>query len=140
MTFFEPNFWAILIAAVVTFIIGALWYTVLFGKVWMRLHGYADNTAEQMAQMQRHARQAYVVSFLAYLAMAAALSLLADYVILVSAAQAIKLALLVFVGFVGPVGLIANRYSDKPLAAWLIDAGYQLLYFIVMSLIVTLWI
>lgn len=139
MTFFQPNFWAILVAAVATFVIGALWYTALFGKVWMRLHGYADNTPEQMAQMQRAARKTYAVSFVGYMAMAAALSLLADYIVLESATQAIKLAGLIFVGFVGPVGLIANLYSDKALAAWLIDAGYQLLYLIIMSLLVTVW-
>lgn len=34
---------------------------------------------------------------------------------------------------------MAHMYSGKVLAAWLIDAGYQLIYFILMVVILTAW-
>lgn len=34
------NFVAVLIATVAQFIVGAVWYSVLFGKLWGRIHGF----------------------------------------------------------------------------------------------------
>lgn len=34
------NYLAILLAAIVQFIIGAIWYTPLFGKLWGKIHGF----------------------------------------------------------------------------------------------------
>lgn len=140
MHYYDPNPWAILVAAAATFALGSLWYVALFGEAWRHLHGYVDLSPERLDQLQRSARKAHPVAFAGYLATAAGLSLMADYFILQSAAQALKMAALVFVCFLGPVGLAASMYSGKPLAAWLIDAVYQLLYLIIMSLIVTLWV
>jgi len=36
------NYWAVLVAALATFMLGGLWYTALFGKAWARLSGYSD--------------------------------------------------------------------------------------------------
>jgi len=139
MAYFEPNYWAIIAAAALAFVLDALWYSVLFGRLWVRLHGYGGHTAEELAAAHERARTAHVVSLVGYLFVAAALSLLADYIVLTSVEQALKLALLAFFGFVGPVGVIGSMYADRPVGAWLIDAGYQLLYLVVMSLVVVLW-
>ncbi len=36
----QINFIAVLVATVVQFIIGAIWYSLLFGKLWGRIHGF----------------------------------------------------------------------------------------------------
>ncbi len=39
----DINYWAVLVAAVVSMVIGALWYSpVLFGKLWMKYSGLSD--------------------------------------------------------------------------------------------------
>lgn len=124
---------AIFVAAVLAFALGALWYGPLFGKAWLRLNGLDGKTQSELAK-------AYVVSFLSFLLMAASLAVLADYIVLATVPQAFKLALLVFGGFVAPVGLMANAFSGRPIGAWLLDAGYQLLYLVLMSLVVVLWL
>ena len=43
------NYLAVLVAGVIAFVIGALWYTVLFGKKWRDLQGI---TEEKMKEMQ----------------------------------------------------------------------------------------
>ena len=64
----------VLVAAVAVFVLGALWYSpILFGKAWVRAHGY---TEEQMQRMRAGAARAYGVSFLCYVVMAAAMSIL----------------------------------------------------------------
>ena len=42
------NWFAIIVAALVTFFIGGAWYTALFGKIWLAGSRY---TEEQMAKM-----------------------------------------------------------------------------------------
>jgi hypothetical protein len=34
------NYTAIILATVLQFIVGALWYSLLFGKLWGRIHGF----------------------------------------------------------------------------------------------------
>ncbi len=36
------NYWAVLVSAVATFLVGGLWYTALFGKQRTELLGYSD--------------------------------------------------------------------------------------------------
>src|SRR5437773_396034 len=43
------NWLAVLVAALVPFFLGALWYQALFGKLWRRLHGCSE---EKMKEMQ----------------------------------------------------------------------------------------
>ena len=42
-------------------------------------------------------------------------------------------------GFAATIGLTANMFSEKKLAAWLIDAGYQIVYLMVMGAILVAW-
>ena len=36
------NYWAVLVAALSAFVIGGLWYSVLFEKPWMEENGYTE--------------------------------------------------------------------------------------------------
>ena len=42
MDFSSLNIWAILVATLASFALGALWYSVLFGKIWQREVGITD--------------------------------------------------------------------------------------------------
>jgi hypothetical protein len=127
----------VVVSAVVVFLIGALWYSpVLFAKAWMRAHGH---TEEKLREMQTRAGRAYAVSFVCYLVMAAAMSILLQRVGVVSVLTGIKLGALLGLGFAAPIGLTGNVFSDKPLSAYLIDAGYQIVYLIVMGAILAAW-
>jgi sterol desaturase/sphingolipid hydroxylase (fatty acid hydroxylase superfamily) len=50
----ELNYGAIAVATIVQFVVGAVWYTPLFGKLWGKIHGFDKlSTAEQkVAQKQ----------------------------------------------------------------------------------------
>jgi hypothetical protein len=50
----ELNYLAIIVASVLQFIFGAIWYTPVFGKVWGKIHGFdAYSKAEQQKMMKR---------------------------------------------------------------------------------------
>ena len=127
----------ILVAALVAFLIGALWYSpVLFAKAWVRANGY---TPEKLAAMQANAGRAYAGSFVAFVVMASVLGLLLHHLGADSTADSAAWGFHAWLGFALPIGFTANLYSDKPAAAFLIDAGYQLVYMTVMGAVLGAW-
>ena len=38
----QLNIWAILVAAISAFVVGGLWYSVLFGTAWKKANGFTD--------------------------------------------------------------------------------------------------
>lgn len=132
----ELNYLAILVTAVVIFIIGALWYTVLFGKLWLAAHGY---TPEQLEGMKTRMGMTYGLSFLCYLVLAAVMDLLVLRMEITEAVGGVKLGLICWLGFVATIGLTANLYSNKSFTAYLIDAAYQAVFMVVAGVILAIW-
>ena len=127
----------VLVSAVAVFVLGAIWYSpALFGKAWVRAHGYTD---EKLAAMRASAGRAYAVSFVCYLVMAAAMSFLIGRMGITMIRGGVKLGALLGVGFAATMGLTANMFSEKRLSTWLIDAGYQVAYLILMGIILVAW-
>jgi len=137
MGYLHINVFAVIVAAIVTFGIGALWYSpLLFGKQWLAFNGYGPDKVEAM---RKQAGKAYGISFACYVVMAAMFAILLRITHITAILAGAKLGVLLWLGFVAAVGLTANVYSDKPLKAFLLDAGYQLVYLIVTGLILTAW-
>ena len=131
------NIWAVLVAAVATFMLGGLWYSpLLFAKQWVASHGY---TPEQLEAMKGTAAKAYGLSFLCWLVMALMLAVLIGRFGLDSAMGGMKLGVVCWVGFSATVGLSAVLFSGKKFATWFIDGGYQLASVIVMGAILGTW-
>jgi len=127
----------VLLSAIAVFVLGALWYSpFLFGRAWVRAHGY---TEEKIAQMRASAGRAYAVSFVCYVVMAVAMSILIGRMDVRMIRGGVKLGALLGIGFAAPLGLTASMFSEKRLPAWLIDAGYQIAYLILMSVILVAW-
>jgi hypothetical protein len=128
---------SVIVSAIAVFAIGALWYSpVLFGKAWVKAHGY---TPEKIAAMRAEMGRAYGVSFLCYVVMAAAMAMLIGRMDVIYVRGGVKLGALIGVGFAATIGLTANMYSEKRLSVFLIDAGYQIVYLMVMGAILVAW-
>ena len=132
------NILAVLVAALLTFVLGAFWYSpLLFARQWMQAQGYTPEKVEEMKK--RGAARAYVVSALCYFVMAYVMALLASYVNSTSVVQGLWLGFLAWLGFAATIGLTGNMFSQKPIAAWVIDAGYQLAYLLIMGAVLSVW-
>lgn len=59
----DINYIAVLVATVVQFIIGAIWYTPLFGNLWGRIHGFDRHSPEAQAEMRKHMLPLLAVQF-----------------------------------------------------------------------------
>lgn len=132
------NILAVLVAALLTVVLGAFWYSpLLFAKQWMQAQGYTPEKVEAMKQ--RGGTRAYLVSALCYFVMAYVVALLASYTNSTSVVQGLWLGFLAWLGFAATIGLTGNMFSEKPIAAWVIDAGYQLAHLLIMGVVVSVW-
>ena len=132
------NVVAVVVAAVLTLVLGACWYSpILFAKQWMQAQGYTPERLEQMKK--KGMTRAYAVSGLCYLVMAYVVALLASYTSSTTVAQGLWLGFLAWLGFAATIGLTANLFSEKPIAAWVVDAGYQLTYLLLMGALLSVW-
>jgi len=127
------NWLAVVVAAVATFVIGAVWYSpALFARQWQKAHGYS---ADKLTQLRKTMPQAFMGSFVCYLVIAFALAVLMVWSGRIGLVEGVKLAVLCWFGFAATLGLTANLYSDKRLMVFVIDAAYQLVFFVVMGAI-----
>jgi hypothetical protein len=134
---FHINYLAVIVAAVASFAIGAVWYSpVLFAKHWMAAHGF---TLESMTAMRSTMARAYAISFICLLVMAAVLAVLLGRMGIVGAMHGARLGAFLWLGFAATIGLTANVYANRPRSLFFIDAGYQLVYMMVMGAILAAW-
>src|SRR2546422_2378916 len=132
------NILAVLVAAVLTFVLGAVWYSpILFAKQWMQAQGYTPEKLEEMKK--RGVVRAYAVSVACYFVMAYVLALFASYTTATSVVQGLWLGFLAWLGFTATTGLTGNMFSEKPIAAWVLDAGYQLAHLLLMGALLAAW-
>lgn len=134
----EVNYLAVFLAAVVSIILGFLWYSpFVLGKPWMKEKGF---TEESLKKAQKEMGKLYGVSFV--------ISLITAYVLFhimtMSTAffhySALQTGLMsgffVWLGFMMPVQLTAAIFGNKNWRLFGIDTGYQLVSILGMGIVI----
>ena len=134
--FGEINYWAVLVSGIATFMLGAVWYTVLFGE--MRT-GLLKLTEEQIKQGEKAMPVNLSILVLCYIVIAFVMAAIASGWGIESAAQGALLGFLLWVGFSVALGLTGHVSSLNPLGVFLIDAGYQLVFLVMTGVIIGAW-
>ena len=57
------NYLAVLIASVLQFIIGAIWYGPIFSKAWGKIHGFDQLPKEEQEKLMKEMGPLYVMQF-----------------------------------------------------------------------------
>lgn len=102
----EVNLMAVIVAALAMFAVGGVWYGVVFGKTWGKIHGFDKLSAKKQKEMQSQMALPYlgqlVVAFLTAWALAYFMNALPELSIW-------TLAFWVWLGFMMPTtyGVIA---------------------------------
>ena len=132
------NWWAVIVAALATFFLGAVWYSALFGKLWIRMQGY---TEEQVKQMQADLNPATFFGgmLVSYFLVAFVVAVLVTGMDLRSAVAGATLGLLLWLGLAAAIHMTGHLASNKPIGAFLIDTGYQLIYLVGMGALIAAW-
>jgi len=126
----DVNWLAVLVAAVVTFVLGGVWYGPLFGKVWRA----AEGQAEPAPGRQKHPALVYGVSFVLMLIAAMALAVAIGPAPDVS--RSIGFGLVVGVGWVATSFGVNYLFAGRRLPLFAVDAGYNVVLFALMGLII----
>lgn len=125
------NVWAVLVAAVSSFLLGGLWYSpVLFGRRWNR-------DAGMEGKQGGHPARVFGIAFVFALVSAAAFAWLLGPDPALE--PAIRTALVVGAGFVAASFGINYQFANRPPTMWLIDAGYHVVQFLLYALVLAWW-
>ena len=138
MTFAGINYLAVIIAAVIAWVAGAVWYGLL-ANPWVAAHGktMGEFKAEQAAHKGSvHAWLPFALAFLAELAMAYVLAGMVGHLGRVTIRSAVIAGLFVWAGFMLTTMLINNAFAGRRYALTAIDAGHWLLVVTVMGVVI----
>ncbi|MBI2550724.1 DUF1761 domain-containing protein [Candidatus Uhrbacteria bacterium] len=58
------NYTAVLVASVLQFIFGAIWYTPIFGKTWGKIHGFDKLSQDEQKKQMKSMWQLLVMQFM----------------------------------------------------------------------------
>ena len=134
------NYFAIVVGAVLSMVIGAVWYGPLFGKKWLEIVGATAKDLEARKKMQAAAGPLYVAQFVLTLFQVLVLAhLIAD----TTRVGGLERSLWIWAAFVIPTlaGAVmwTNEEGRRKWARFLIQGGYQLTIFIVFGLLLQFW-
>ncbi len=134
------NWLAILVAAISTMVVGFLWYSpLLFAKPWMKEMGYDPNDKAKMEEMKKTAGPAYVGSFVAGLISAFTLALILHGFHAEDLHFGLMASFHIWLGFVATVQFTSALFTKQSMKLFGINTGYQLVCYLVMGVILTLW-
>ena len=129
------NFWAVLVAASASFIVGWLWYGPLFGKLWMKLNGF---TPEQLREggglpMPFIMIVNYVATVLAAFSIAMFIGAESDM------SFGIFAGFMIAIFWIGTSRLNDVLYERQPFKLYLINLGYNVVIYIMMGAVLGAW-
>ena len=147
---FPPiNYLAVLVAGIVIFVLGGLWYSpVLFAKRWIALQG---RTVEQEKAQAAAANMPvmYASAFITGLLIAWTLALILAHIgrdpVMAEAGGGVSVAHGALIGFMCWLGFAATTsyataiFSGKPKQLWFIDTTYNLVSFVLAGIILAAW-
>src|SRR2546430_17415269 len=109
------NFWAVLVCAIATMVIGFLWYSpMLFANPWMRLRGIDPNDKAKLAEMQKGAGKTYGLAFVASIASAVVLAKIIELTRVNTFPYGMKIGFSVWLGFVTTVQITCSHLRMQP--------------------------
>jgi hypothetical protein len=130
----KPNYVAVFVAALAYWLLGALWFAVLFSKPWMALEHV---TPEQASGVNPIAP--YIISFILNLVIAFVLAQLCAWRNANTAARGAALGILIWIGFVGPITYTTYMYEMRPKQLFAINEFYPLVGLCLMGAILGAW-
>jgi MFS family permease len=134
--FSQLNWLAVLVAALVYFMLGAVWYSkALFGSKWAALVGLDMSNPDKKKGMGKMMAGTFILIIVTCIALALFVHRL-DLLVITSA---LKLGLITGIGFATTAVSISFIYESRPTALYFIDCGYHLAGHLIAAIILVLW-
>ena len=130
----KTNYAAVVVSAVAYWILGALWYGVLFGKAWMALEHISMEQASSMNPVMP-----YIVTFVLNVVIALVLAQICIWRNANTAARGAAVGVLLWIGFVGPITYTTYMYEMRPKELFAINEVFSLAGLCLMGAILGAW-
>lgn len=132
------NLLAVGVSAIVSMVIGSIWYGPLFGKVYMKAVGMEQWSEVEREQMKKKMAVTYIVQFVASILTFFVLGWLIGALDERTVAGGLKIALIVWAGFVVPLKLGDAIWGGKMVLFWL-GSGNMLLTVLAAGAVIGAW-
>jgi uncharacterized protein YneF (UPF0154 family) len=131
----ELNWLAVVVAALVAFITGAIWYSKpLFGKQWQKSVRLTDKEIKN-ANMT----EVMGISAATVLVSAIAIGLLVKVLVLTDVYQGALFGAMVAIGILGTNKLMQVKFERRPMSYWYITLGADIVALSAMGAILAVW-
>lgn len=130
----KTNYAAVFVAAVAYWLLGALWYGVLFGARWMVLENISMEQAKSVNPVLP-----YVISFILNILIAYSLAQICIWRNADTIGRGTSVGVLLWIGFVGPITFTTYLYEMRPKELFAINQFYPLAGMVLMGAIIGAW-
>jgi len=129
----RTNYAAVTLCAVVYWLLGALWYDVLFNKQWMAFENLSG------AQVASFPLWPYIVTFALDLLIAFVLAQVCIWRSGNTAGRGAAIGVLLWLGVIGPITLTTHIFEMRPTGLFAINEFYPLTGLCIMGAILGAW-
>jgi hypothetical protein len=137
MAFPHVNYLVVLVSGVVIFLLGGLWYSVIFKKPWVRLMGISE---EKMKEGSGGAMPLlFLMAFLCGLLISYVLAIVINHFSPFSLARGAFVGTLMWVGFAATTSFATAIFSMTPKPLWFINSAYNWVSFVLAGMILSVW-
>ena len=130
----KTNYLAVIVSAVLYWVLGALWYGLLFSKPWMALEGMTDAQANSM-----NPALPYIITFLLNLLIAFVLAQICIWRNANTAGRGAAIGILLWIGIVGPITFTTYMYEMRSMTLFAINEFYPLVGLCLMGAVLGVW-
>ena len=132
------NYLAVLVVAIISMVIGGLWFSpMLFGKQWMALSGMTD--AHMAEAKNKGLTKAYLLQFVASLIMSYVLAHVIGYAGATTVSAGLQGGFWVWLGFIAPVTLGSVLWEGKSWKLWVLSNGHYLIVLLIAGAVLSVW-
>src|SRR5215470_11647893 len=131
------NYPAVLIATIVHFLVGGIWYGLLFSNKFVELIAWSP---EKLKEMENHnPAKELVIAFISALVLVYILAHFVQYTKARTAIDGIQTAFWLWLGFIATTQLATVVFEERKLGLYLINVSYQLVACALAGIILALW-
>jgi len=130
------NIVAVIMAGIVGYALGAIWYGPLFGKEWMKL---AKVTKKDMKKAKDKTGWMYLGGFLTALVTSYVLAHFISLLGIVDIGTGIQVGIWAWLGFIATVSLGGVLWRKDSMHLWVLNNAYNMIQLAIMAAIIVAW-
>jgi hypothetical protein len=128
------NYLAVVIAAVANYVIGSLWYGVIFRKAWLKMSGISEMKVTAVSVIL-----GLIGALLTSYVLQHAIFFATEYLKTSGVVGGLTTGFFSWLGFIAPVTIGVVTYEKKPFPLWILNNAYWLISLLVMGVILSAW-